>query len=270
MKIEGKRLSDEEQINEMRDWFNTKYANPENYCEKDDNGFIFLNGGPYNAKNVLAEIFSNIVEEGVIDNLTKELQKETCEWEKQNTYEDAVEAFSEYPIEKLTININYLSKILNTEIDKTIQRTVFYMIHSHCISALEAFLQEEFLRLILSNEDYLKSFYAKNKDFEKEKFSLSDFFSILPTEKAKEYLNNLIWHKLGKVQKLYELLDIKFPQIEFLFQMVDLRHDIVHRCGRKKDGKKIEITKLHLLKLFDTITELAKDINEKSNEKINI
>jgi hypothetical protein len=261
-------LSDEEQINKMREWFNANYVNPKDACIKDDYGFIFLNGGPYNAKNILAEIFSDIVEKGIIDNLTKELQKETCEWEKRHTYEDTVEVFTEYPIERLINNIRYLSKIIDTEIDETIQRTVFNMIHGHCISALEAFLQEEFLRQILSNEDNLKSFYAKNKDFEKEKFSLSEFFSILPKEKATEYLNSLIWHKLCKVKELYKCtLDINFPQIDFLVQMVKLRHDIVHRCGRYKDGKKVEITKLHLLKLFDEVIRLATFINDKLNGK---
>jgi hypothetical protein len=43
-------------------------------------------------------------------------------------------------------------------------------------------------------------------------------------------------------------LDFEFPQIDFLFQMIELRRNIIYRCGKDKEGKEIELAQEDLEK----------------------
>ena len=48
----------------------------------------------------------------------------------------------------------------------------------------------------------------------------------------------MVWHNLPKVEALYKnVVDVSFPQdISAIHRAVAIRHDLVHRNGRRKNG----------------------------------
>jgi hypothetical protein len=145
------------------------------------------------------------------------------------------------------------------------------MIHAYCISILEAFLSEEFNYQILSNEVYLHGLFENDKsDFKKEKIIFSDIFIKMREIKkiAHNYLSRIIWHNLNKISYLYKnVLGIEFPNdIGFLYKEINKRHDIVHRCGKNKEGATIRISKEDIVKLIAEIKRLVNYLNSKTDK----
>lgn len=80
-------LSEEELLREsphvqravMEDWFRYNFQAPDNGAIGGKDGFLFLNGGPYNPNDVLREEFKGISED-VIFGLIDDLWTERSEW----------------------------------------------------------------------------------------------------------------------------------------------------------------------------------------------
>jgi hypothetical protein len=52
------------------------------------------------------------------------------------------------------------------------------------------------------------------------------------------------YHNLIKVKEIYQsTFKIAFPDIEFLINYVKVRHDLVHRNGKTKQGEEVNIDK---------------------------
>lgn len=55
--------------------------------------------------------------------------------------------------------------------------------------------------------------------------------------KVKAYLVEIVWHHLPRIKPMFrDALGVEFPKADALFQAVLVRHDIVHRNGKKKGG----------------------------------
>jgi hypothetical protein len=63
-------------------------------------------------------------------------------------------------------------------------------------------------------------------------------------KKARSYLMDVVWHHLNRVKPMFKnTLGLSFPDnISDLFKAVLIRHDLVHRNGRKKDGGEHDIS----------------------------
>ena len=97
---------------------------------------------------------------------------------------------------------------------------------------------------MVQNEKILRSFVKGNEDFAGEKFKLSEIFTAMDGLKKKviEYLQQFIWHRLDKAKPLLEkALGIKFPDITSFMSEINIRHDIVHRGGRDKEGFPVKV-----------------------------
>ena len=59
---------------------------------------------------------------------------------------------------------------------------------------------------------------------------------------VKKTILDTIFHNLPIIKKMYEdTFSINFPSIKKMYNYVLLRHDLVHRNGKTKDGKDVEI-----------------------------
>jgi len=224
-----------EQIRIMRNWFYDHFVNPIGVCPVDNYGYIFLEGGPYNAKAVLIEKYRGISIE-VICKLVKELEKVSKEWEGKSDYMidfsgdeireiDAVEI---PPIENLINNIAYLRNILDTKIDNELQNVIYNMIFVNCISILEAFLLEKSIN----------------------------------NEEIKE-LKEIIWYSNKKFKKK-NLNNIKEKfriNIDFLHKAVKVRDIIIHRCGSEK-GEKVLVYDYNLQFLLNEIENVINSVEQ--------
>ena len=72
-----------------------------------------------------------------------------------------------------------------------------------------------------------------------------------------------MWHNLRKVDGLYrEAFDKKLCLTKDLVSAVEKRHDIVHRNGKTKDGKEVEISKEDVINMKSNISDFITDIED--------
>ena len=74
----SKAESDIEEI--VKAWFLSEYEDPSNACPWAEGEYLFLNGGPYDAYEVLEETFGDVLKKKFIARLAKELSEESTEW----------------------------------------------------------------------------------------------------------------------------------------------------------------------------------------------
>jgi len=84
------RLSTEAQLEVMEFWFRERYEDPVHGLphESAEGGYIFVNGGPYDANDVLGEEFGASVREGLIHSLVQKLETECIDWTPKNDPRD--------------------------------------------------------------------------------------------------------------------------------------------------------------------------------------
>ena len=93
----------------------------------------------------------------------------------------------------------------------------------------------------------MRRFIETTPEFQTEKIPTSEVFKAIDEikNKAKGYLIDLVWHHLERVKPMYRAtLEVDFPSdADDIFRAILIRHDIVHRNGKTKDGVEISITK---------------------------
>lgn len=113
------------------------------------------------------------------------------------------------------------------------------------ITALETYLSDALITTIFTHEEYKRKFVERYKVFQKRKFMLSEIYkeSDKLDQIIKRELFEIVYHKIPKVEKIYEaIFDVNFGDIEKIQIAINKRHDIVHRNGKTKDGHDIKIT----------------------------
>jgi hypothetical protein len=266
---EIKNLSKEKQIEIMENWFLSNYQNPEDECpyDSEEGDYVYIYGGPYDAREKLEDQFEEYVDKSIIDELVNKLENRCFEWSGIDfDFDSEFDEIKIDPLENLRNSIITLQDLLEIDYDINAKETVYNMISANCITILEAFLSEYLLTKVLGNNFLLRNLIEKITDFEKEIFSINQIFQKYEdiTNYAKTYLSNLSYHNLAKISKIYEqIFSVKFPMdIGFIYKMIERRHDIIHRNGKRKDGIKIVSTKNDIKQLLSEIGRLAEFINE--------
>ena len=79
-------------------------------------------------------------------------------------------------------------------------------------------------------------------------------------------LNNIIYHKIELVKKLYkDNIGIDIQPDDIIIDAINIRHDIVHRNGKDKEGNPCDITKT----MVEELSTHVKDYIEKIEISIN-
>jgi hypothetical protein len=163
---------------------------------------------------------------------------------------------------------NNLKKLKNTKIeDPEVLQILHKQTYISLITILETYLSDTFVNAVFSQEKYLKNFVKTFKDFKNHKISLNNYydFSTKIEQKCKEALLDIIYHKIFKVKGLYkDTLSIDFADISEINKAVLIRHDLVHRNGKKKDGCNNEITN----EIVDSTMQIIFDFVENINSQI--
>ncbi|WP_144815201.1 HNH endonuclease domain-containing protein [Enterobacter sp. DE0047] len=125
------------------------------------------------------------------------------------------------------------------QIDGILQIQMTYMLYANVITSLETYLCDRFISLIQGSQASLRSFVENFKDYNQEKFSLSELF-IKHEEiesKAIKSMKSVLYHDLPKVSGMYrDTFGIIFPIFSDVYKSVLIRHDLVHRAGKTKNG----------------------------------
>ena len=140
-------------------------------------------------------------------------------------------------------HLSTLKKLLNLKFSESpkIIQSFYRMIFSSIITALETYLSDAFHNKVINNDNLLEKFICSVSEFSNKQYALTEVIEWQKNIKKKvtEYLFNIIWHNLPKVENMYKsVLEVDFPEdISDLHKAVAIRHDIVHRNGRTKSGR---------------------------------
>ncbi len=138
-----------------------------------------------------------------------------------------------------------LRSMLSIQIEDRHQSEVFNrMLLVQAVASMEAYLSDTLISRVLTNEELLETLFRTNSDLKKERYPVIKFITNkeLPNKIAKEYLSDLIYHNLPKVEALYKsVLRVEFDygdvnQKKELYEAVQARHDFVHRNGKTREG----------------------------------
>ncbi len=167
-------------------------------------------------------------------------------------------------------SLRVLNKLngLDPKAKKTLSRNLYVGV----IACLETYLSDAFINTVLSNEKYLRSFFTSFKDFREQKLPLNELFDFASKreEIAKKTMLEVIYHNLPKVSKMYEAtLNIKFPPFSEIQKAVSIRHDLVHRNGKNKDGIESSINSIMVDDIISKVESFINEIDQKLKEKDN-
>lgn len=273
-----KYLDREKQIAIMRDWFLGEFEDPvENTpYESAEGGYQFIWGGPYDPREALDGEFGEIIPEDVIEELSGELMQTAVEWARPPREEDYEESYlldrlSEIyePYVLFQESIDNVENLLNLNVNNPFHENLLYkMLYVNVITSIETFLSDLFFSAIKTDKQWLKQFVETTPEFKSQKISLSEIFITHEEieKKVFSYLTDIVWHHFHRIKPMFkETLNISFPDdLKDLFIAINIRHDIVHRNGKKRNKTKTDSDEFHII-TKDMVLELI----EKANAFVN-
>ena len=116
---------------------------------------------------------------------------------------------------------------------------------------------------VLSSEKNTRFFTENYKPFKKELVSLSDIYKRVDNQPScvRQVLDSLMYHDLPKIKQIYKVLNIDIGDIGDLAKAVIIRHDIVHRNGKDKEGTPRAITRTMVEELASKVASLIYDVS---------
>tara|TARA_B100000965_G_scaffold383249_1_gene382291 strand:+ start:596 stop:1333 length:738 start_codon:yes stop_codon:yes gene_type:complete len=140
---------------------------------------------------------------------------------------------------------------------------VLRMAYAYAVTLLEAFLADSVKSLVSTNAQYFEN-SLRVEELRKARYSLEDLTENGVNAKglAVKQLSGILYHNIPKVIRIFEtVLDrrvgIDMAEVDAISR---IRHDIVHRNGKTKDGEPIIIDEKHLLEAIATIEKFAADL----------
>jgi len=145
-----------------------------------------------------------------------------------------------------------------------LSRTLLYRnLFANVISALEAYLSDTAIKKIMNDDYYKRKFVESSLKRQNDTFKLSDFYKIKDDldNRVSQWLRDLIYHKLDVVKPLYkDAFGVDLGDIGKLMKAVQIRHDIVHRNGKDKDGNLRNVTKENVKELISEVSSFIENI----------
>lgn len=152
-----------------------------------------------------------------------------------------------------------------------LKRAIKNMCYIHLVTTLETYLSDALIINIKNNEKHLKNF-VKNYKWEKtSKIELNKIFEVVENIENlvyNEIIGKTLFHKIYMIEKIYEsAFNISFTNNKHeIVEIIQLRHDLVHRNGFTKEGEPIIIRNLDLFQDIKKVEDFVDQINNKMNE----
>lgn len=143
---------------------------------------------------------------------------------------------------------------LSLKKEKKSKYILYRQIYASLISILEAYLFERLLLSIDKDENLLANFFLFHNG--------AHNFDEHDVKKVRKHLmENIIYHNLNTVSQIYNAtFKIRFPSCEKIKKAIKLRHDIVHRNGKKTNGDSLIVSRKDIEHLSDNIKELVSNL----------
>lgn len=227
-------------------------CNSEDYEHECPNcGYLFeitLNNGMYGGDGEITDVEDGLsVEEEFPDN--------------EDDYEEYKSTFFD---EHVKDTIEVLDKI--DVLDERSRKLLYRTLYANVISSMEAYLSDRLIQKVMSSEETKRKFVEGFKDYKDEKIVVSDVFKHLENLDSRiiKTLREIIYHNLPRVKNIYNsVLGINLGKkivISDLMKCIGIRHDIVHRNGKDKEGNLQDISKEDVLELAEKVSKFIGSI----------
>lgn len=273
----------DDQLDVMRNWFLENYENPVHACPYNgrEDGYAYIYGGPFDAHEELEMMFGQHVKDNYIEELVGELQEECYDWSGNSNdiddwYDDDLYSAitsSDEPKVKFDENINIIRSLGKGKYQEDQKRHLLNILYTNVITALETLYVELFIKSLDKNQSYILDLIENGKSefkWSKETLSLpfkSESIEQLRMELIKSIKENLVsasWHNIDQVIKRYKAAFNIQTRNDWPTQEIEaatlIRNHLVHRGGKDKGGKTVNITEQKLEELLDSATSLAEKL----------
>lgn len=275
-----KQLGKDRQIEIMRQWFFENYEDPANRTpyESAEGGYIYIYGGPFEAQEELGEEFGGLVKDEFIDELAGELNDICWEWthtERPGDYGDDDDYYEidaaldeSVPLDAVYIKLDKIKRLLNEcgRMDADLRQFHLMMTFSFCITVLESYLSDTFIKKVFSDQKHKEKYLQANPDLRSRKITLCEIYKEHSSldKTIKDAISKTSFHDLGKIAGIYKgVLDIDFGDVGALISHVNKRHDFVHRAGKDNEGNDVVVTKNEVDALIAEIGDFCRLIDAK-------
>lgn len=141
-------------------------------------------------------------------------------------------------------SIMHIRRLVSVSVETEELKEYYYrLIYANVIASMEAYLSKTIITLVINNKDLFWNFVQKF-NWNNEKIDISQIKQVYDEMdiKVQTALTEVLYHNLPKVKGIYkDILNIKMledrEEMGFLCKAVEIRHDIVHRNGRKNVRK---------------------------------
>ncbi|PKF81479.1 hypothetical protein CW749_02230 [Vibrio sp. vnigr-6D03] len=160
-----------------------------------------------------------------------------------------------------TASLDELHTLNATSENPVLQRMVFASV----ITTMEAYLSDTMKRHVLNRDAIKRRFVESHASFSK-KLNKSEVFTFLDNldRTLNEEIDRISFHNIDIVKDLYKrVLLCEFPEehLSKLRPLIFVRHDIVHRNGKKTDGNVINVSQQDVVELIELVTDVTKAID---------
>lgn len=237
--------------------YNDGYA----YCEECDKNYDI---------EVVSEFGGGWIE---IEDLDEEVTEISIEIKYDETEIDAILSNTEF-FQTFEMEVSNLKNLCSIDLKNQILNNILKrQIYIGAITCLETYLSDAFINSVMANEASIRKFVSAFKDFEHEKLSLTNIYNYLDNIKKKSMvaLLGIIYHNLPKVSGMYrDTFDVEFPSLGNIQKFIKIRHDLVHRNGKTKEGVDIIVNNSSVGFLLYEIEAFVSCIDQDLNEKLNL
>jgi len=269
-----KLASVEDQKIAVKTWFLCRYCDPAiDTSYNNDDGYIYINGGPYDPAYEISNRFDGLIAEDVFNEVVEELYLEggdewaPMDYEQEDDYDNrfdlALQDASE-PLRRLQERILQASQVLALQGSSEAMLMAKRLVYGAAITTLESFLWETADYWVENDKEILRNFVTRVPALRNEPILLGNIFERHSSlkEYVKGYLQNVLWHNWRKVGPIFrDGLGVDLGSIEIVEESLVKRHDIIHRSGHDKNGNPISVSIDEINLLHITIEGLARRID---------
>lgn len=148
-------------------------------------------------------------------------------------------------------------------LDEDMKFYLYKLLYANLITSMEAYLSDTLIKYVTEDDGYLRKFTETYRPFRNQTFTTDDIFNRMDHLKdiVKGELRELMYHNLPKIKQIFmDSMSVDIGVIKDLYKAVLIRHDIVHRNGKDKDGKEHVITKENVEQLCALVNDFIYNI----------
>jgi len=159
-------------------------------------------------------------------------------------------------------NLEYISQKISD--DKYLNN----LLYANIVTILETYLYKVFIFLLDNNPKLFKNL-ANSSKFKNQKVSLKLALSNIKSH-IFIMIRRLTYHNLADIELIYkEVLKVDIKYDETILEIINIRHDIIHRNGYTKENITVVLSENDIIDTIKIFKNLIENIDKQIIEKYN-